>query len=449
MQRYDSIHHTENDMLRPALSAAAIALLLGCSTTKTSSDQLARVAKDWSLSIRASQVIPVYPLTEDLQPGDVFLVQTPSEDEVKVYAEKGFLPLENLLTRLPLQGYTTFYSEWPGVTDKTLPPRGWQFPQSDPNTSNFALAPLAAFPTYGFSVSRSAGLNLAIPVQSVPIGLNLLDSASANGTISMRDAYTYGLPAQTLFNALEKWARSNRSYLKQFVPEVMKGKEGSAKRYFYLRVVNRVYLVKTVDVSLFDNRASGGTGSAGVPQPVQLLNIANATDAAKRFVEVNQILSGESAAHPAGTAGGADAGAAAGAEAAAGAAAAAPAAGGTVKVTMATSRSISLQETFPRPLVIGYLAFDFPILDDGSLGAPVATLAQLENRPQITGKPIAYTGCDANCEKLRSWLGKPGNPAKLQTWLETNGGVAIADLLTGDHGELRSRAVAEFIGPAQ
>ncbi len=54
--------------------AVAVAMLSGCATQKMSGDQLARVAKDWSLGIRASQIIPVYPLTEDLQPGDVFLV---------------------------------------------------------------------------------------------------------------------------------------------------------------------------------------------------------------------------------------------------------------------------------------------------------------------------------------------------------------------------------------
>ena len=78
-----------------------VGLLAGCATQKMSGNQLARVAKDWSLSIRASQVIPVYPLTEDLQqPGDVFLVQTPIEEQVKIYLDKGFLPLENLVTRL-------------------------------------------------------------------------------------------------------------------------------------------------------------------------------------------------------------------------------------------------------------------------------------------------------------------------------------------------------------
>ena len=36
--------------------------------------ELEDVAKEWCLTIRASQVLPVYPLTEDLQPGDVFVV---------------------------------------------------------------------------------------------------------------------------------------------------------------------------------------------------------------------------------------------------------------------------------------------------------------------------------------------------------------------------------------
>ena len=88
----------------------AAGMVSGCATQKMSGDQLARVAKDWSLSIRASQVIPVYPLTEDLQPGDVFLVQTPVEEQVKVYLAKGFLPLENLVTRLSPSGYARVLS---------------------------------------------------------------------------------------------------------------------------------------------------------------------------------------------------------------------------------------------------------------------------------------------------------------------------------------------------
>jgi hypothetical protein len=95
------------------MSIVMAVMLAGCATQKMSGDQLARVAKDWSLSIRASQVIPVSPLTEDLEPGDVFLVQIPIEEQIKVYLAKGFLPMENLVTRLPLSGYGSFYRGWP------------------------------------------------------------------------------------------------------------------------------------------------------------------------------------------------------------------------------------------------------------------------------------------------------------------------------------------------
>jgi hypothetical protein len=424
-------------MVRDVGAVLAFAIALGgCATEKTSGEQLARVAKDWSLSIRASQVIPVYPLTEDLQPGDVFLVQTPVEEQVKVYLDKGFLPLENLVTRLPVTGYSEFYSGWPRVGEGAgAPPRQWQFPTPDATEPDFSRAPLAAFPTYNFSVSRSAGLSVAIPVQSVPVGLNLLDSASANGTITLKDAYTYAVPARRTYDAIHGWSRDNVDYLRQFEPTAatQEGKAATKGKEFYLRVINRVYLVKTVDVSLFSNRASSAAGSAGVPQPVQLLNIANATEAAKQFDAVNRILS--NAASPVPAPGETDA-----------APALSPVAvGGSVKLAMATSRSVSFVETFRRPLVIGYLASDYAILKGGMIAAPVPTLNTLEGRAVATGRAIEYQGCDADCLRIRRWLKDAGNQAKLEAWLlAKGGGISISDLETGDHADLRRRAVTEL-----
>jgi len=413
-------------------------LLSGCATQKISGDQLARVAKDWSLSIRASQVIPVYPLTEDLQPGDVFLVQTPIEEQVQVYLDKGFLPLENLLTRLSVSGYERFYRGWPQVQDgDKAPPRTWQFPKDDSPDPDFSRAPRAAFPTYNFSVSRSTGLNVAIPVQSVPLALNLLDSASANGTITLKDAFTYALPARAMFDAIHQWCRDNADYLKQFEPKPSTSDAELSPSKFYLRVINRVYLEKTVDVSLFSNRGFGLGGSAAVPQPVQLLNVANATEAAKQFAAVNEILS--KAVSP----GAKDESTTGASESPA---AQSPAVGGTVKLAMATSRSVSLVETFHRPLVIGYLASDFAIGAGGKCASPVPTLSVLERRTVAPGRTIEYQGCDENCSRIRPWLKQAGSPQKLATWLEKEGGaIAIADLLTGDYAALRERVVKELI----
>jgi hypothetical protein len=58
------------------------------------------VAKDWCETIRAAQVIPVFPLTEDMQPGDVFMVRKPLGEQEKEFREKGFLALDDHRVRL-------------------------------------------------------------------------------------------------------------------------------------------------------------------------------------------------------------------------------------------------------------------------------------------------------------------------------------------------------------
>jgi hypothetical protein len=53
-------------------------------------------------------------------------------------------------------------------------------------------------------------------------------------------------------------------------------------------------------------------------------------------------------------------------------------AGATFKFTAASARAVSMQETFPRPLVIGYLGFDFAIGEYGDLGPPIPTYSVVE-----------------------------------------------------------------------
>jgi len=67
----------------------ALSFSVGCASYNARK-QLEGVAKNWCETIRASQVIPVYPLTEDLTPGDVFLVQRPIATEAKAYSAGAF-----------------------------------------------------------------------------------------------------------------------------------------------------------------------------------------------------------------------------------------------------------------------------------------------------------------------------------------------------------------------
>ncbi|MGP1345826.1 MAG: hypothetical protein ACTS3F_04050 [Phycisphaerales bacterium] len=248
--------------------------LVACGTSRQ--DQLEAVARDWCMTIRASQVIPVYPLTEDIQPGDVFLVQTTVDRQQQVYRRRGFLPLDNHIARISPGGYEEFYKNTflkPGAQPVPTMPRHLQ--RKADGTSNWEEGPRAGFPSYSFSTSRGAGLSMAVPISGIPIGLSLLGSQSANGSVTIEGARTIGLDVVSLHEDVECWARDNRAFLSQFAP-----RDGSSRGVAgygrppatnYIRVISRVYLTGAVDIALSDARSFGGGGDAGLARPVDLL----------------------------------------------------------------------------------------------------------------------------------------------------------------------------------
>ena len=132
----------------------------------------------------------------------------------------------------------------------------------------------------------------------------------------------------------------------------------------YLRVVTRVYLTGRVNISMFNDEASGGSLSAGAAKtPVAALDltqVGSGKDVTANYAKVNEVLDRELGTAP----------------------------GGSVRVAAASSRSVSLVETFLRPLVVGYLAYDLPVLkqhvngrDELVLGAPLSTQKRVTNQP--------------------------------------------------------------------
>jgi hypothetical protein len=222
----------------------------GCASSERA-EAYQGVAKEWSKAIRASQVIPVYPLTEDIQPGDMFIVDVPIETEQELWDEKGYLPLGYHFGRLNIgpDEYKKFYGReyGNGVPGKDGPPLLYQeqpaasrgavkvvsdrkngrlevnaadpaaqpapAPTAPPGAANarakdeiplelrrelqnWGLAPHVSFPSYSVDVSRSGGFNIGLPVQGIPIALGLLGSNRATASVSLKEAYSYGLDAQ-------------------------------------------------------------------------------------------------------------------------------------------------------------------------------------------------------------------------------------------------------------
>ncbi|HEV2718831.1 MAG TPA: hypothetical protein VG323_02340 [Thermoanaerobaculia bacterium] len=384
-------------------------LTSGCSllhTTRPMANELERVAKDWCMTIRASQVLCVYPLSEDVQVGDLYLVNRSIDDQVNEYQARGFLPFDILLTRLQPNGYEQMYNGFYKTTGAYGQiPHQWQFPPNGTGTAtDWASAPRAAFPSYTFAVQRGQGFKIAVPVQSVPIGLSLLNTGSASGSIEIADTSTYGIDEQTLQAQVEAWAScpASRSLLSRYAPQT--DAAGKTQQQ-YVRVITRVYLAGAVNVSLQNNEARSAGLDAGAAQAVNLIATdtsgAAAANAASNYASVLSSLN-TSINGAAGT----------------------TKPGGSIRIAAASSRSVTLNETFPRPLVIGYIAFDRPIGAGGVLGSAQPTLQRLEGRPLLpASEPTAAEGkmpfgVDANTYAIRQWLKTSGNRELLGEWLQ-------------------------------
>jgi hypothetical protein len=349
----------EGEARRPAAAIAAFALLLlvsGCASMQARKS-LEHVAKDWCDTVRASQILCVYPLTEDLRPGDVFLVQVPIQTQVDLYRQRGFLPLDDHVGRLKVSyGNMYFDSYWKDEFGQTphprparpSPPAAGGATQPPDITKTEILAPRAAFPTYSFEATSSGGLSLAIPVQGVPLGLGYLAADRVAGTITIADARTYAVDAQSLYEALQAWAQQPavRRMLSDTLRQV-------GEPFLYLRVVSRIYLTGGVVVSLTKDMSRGAQAQVGGATPPATPTLgATAVEHEKALLDSLNAQAAELRTQLPGT--------------------------GAIKFASASASSVSLSESFDRPLVIGYLGFDVPFYSGGVLGAPIPTFERLE-----------------------------------------------------------------------
>jgi hypothetical protein len=390
--------------------APIVGLMTGCQSRR---EMLENVARDWCETIRASQIIPVYPLTEDLQPGDVFLVQMPTSRQQDLYRRKGFLPLDDHRTRLKFdkQAYRDMYFEayWADDFGADLPharplrpktptptPAPAPAPGSPPSsgpppvppTLSEAAAPRAAFPTYSFEISTSTGLALALPIKGVPIGFGFLNARRATGSVTIADARTYGVDSRAAHQAMNDWAAD--PYVRRQLDAAVRNNNNEP---LFLRVITRVYLTGAVSVTLTRANTIAADASAGKAPEVDLIKpggeVNKNHDEALAKLNANQT-------DPASKL---------------------PDAGGRVKFVGASASSVSLVEYFDRLLVVGYIGLDVPILPGGQLGHPVPTFQRLEGlilAPDVpaTEFTAAEKGIRARLRLVSSGLLKDSQDAK-------------------------------------
>jgi hypothetical protein len=175
---------------------------------------------------------------------------------------------------------------------------------------------------------------------------------------------------------LEEWALTpaSRAMLARYAPSL--DTETGKERQHFLRVIARVYVAGKVNVSLQNGESASGGVTAGSPQPgtaATTSQTALSPQAPSTSTEAAPTTSAVPAsdiatpppAPPAPSAG---------------TTIAKSAPGGAIPIAAGSSRAVSMSETFGRPLVIGYVAFDRPIGPGGALGKSLPTLPRVERR---------------------------------------------------------------------
>ena len=355
-----------------------LAFFLTSCANKPPQKNLERVAKDWSMTVRASQIMPIYPLEEDLRPGDIYLVTNSIGSEIDSWNHRGFLPMVNRYARIPIpvSEYTTFFENASGTTPA---------PSLDRH-------PKVAFPSYTFSVDRRGALALAIPLSSVPVALSMSGARSATSSVVLSGATTLGLPDMVMDELVGKWAADNREALKQ--------KAKDTKNPLLLRAITRVFSVSKASISLAFEQADGIGVQAGAPPATPELLGASQEDFDKRIELLNKEIELQKSLSEAGSV---EIPTESSSEPYANPQIAALEAelaevqqlktlsqiqalrrnvergamldqfggfvlpGGTARITGRTARGISMEETFDKPLVVGYWATEFLVYRDGSL----------------------------------------------------------------------------------
>lgn len=348
--------------VRASLLVVAIVATSGGCAERMRQQGLESVAGDWLSTIRASQVMPVYPPTEDLEPGDVFLVTVPIQEQHELFERDDYVPLDMLGPRLdvPVPGYDRFYDGryWEGTFGSPPHPRPGQA------GTDAVMAPRVFFPDYSVDVAVGGRMDVGIPLRGVPVGLQLLGADSAVATVSLRDTYTYALPGDHLLGQLRAWAAQPP------VRDMLGEMAAAHEDVIYLRCVNRVFLARQVSVlvSTTTDDAQGFTAGAATLEDVQSADEATAYRSS--IDAVNAAL-----ATPADAADGAGIQPLGGAPSA------------SLVLRQRTSRTVELQEDLGQPLVIGYLGFDVPVLASGDIGPPVATRELVRNPSQPSARP--------------------------------------------------------------
>jgi len=252
-----------------------VASIGGCVTTPRGA-----AAREWSLTLREMQIVPVFPPREDVYVGDVYAVD---QDELKKIEEdfgaahEGFLPISILAAHIPVeQAASAFYAARPSfpktdLTDADPSNAAQPTDGSDIYTSgDTSRLRIVGFPEFMSATITQGDISAFIPTEAVNIGAAAGFTHSQQVKLTIPVAESYAFPAAQMFNAAEA-ALKDSGIGKMFGADLVLVPDGAV--IGHLRLITEVYYTRVIDVSFFNSQSRGArvdakiNPAAGLPVP--------------------------------------------------------------------------------------------------------------------------------------------------------------------------------------
>ncbi|MBC7772504.1 MAG: hypothetical protein H7210_08430 [Pyrinomonadaceae bacterium] len=257
-------------MVALGCSLYVFANLAGCVSTPRGA-----AAREWSLTLREMQIVPVFPPREDVYVGDVYVVD---QDELKLFEEdfgashEGFLPISILAAHIPLQQDTSiFYNARPSFprTDLSNDDPSNAAQPTEEATDVYTRGDVSRLRIVGFPEFMSATITQGdiaafIPTEAVNIGAAAGFTQSQQVKISVPVAESYAYPAAQAFKAAEAHLAESGINKVMGVDPALVGDGGVMG---HLRLITEVYYTRVIDVSFFNSQSRGARVDAKINAP--------------------------------------------------------------------------------------------------------------------------------------------------------------------------------------
>jgi hypothetical protein len=245
-------------------------------------------AREWSLTMREMQIVPVFPPREGVQPGDLYFIesdQLAGNDGLAItesQLRKGFLPIGSWLGRVDLRSelamiyandvtfaptpLSTSVDDAAGQARGALPQPIKEQPISSPDADGLLRPRVVAFPEFMSATFSSGDVSALVPVEALNIAASAGFTDQRSVKLSLPIAEWYGVPS-TL--ALDRILRGDQlidgpglrvDQIKRLFDGragLSDGAGGGRPQRIFLRLVTEVYMARAVDVSVSQQRSQG------------------------------------------------------------------------------------------------------------------------------------------------------------------------------------------------